>query len=254
MTTELYDNNLRLFDQVLLDQVTKYPNFLHLRGIYKDEWYNFIVPSVTVDQLDFSATERLIKKEAENGYKVSYYIPVELNESYENKLKEFGYDFLAAEQYIRKEMKEKYLLSELDIEQVNEATLESYLEASVTCFHDWPSNKEYSEKFFEIMNNNPYDDKEFNTYVGNKDGKVVSYGSIIIDHNAKLGYLHNSGTLKEYRRQGFHSEIVKRRCNWAFDKGIKEIYAIVEEDSASFKSLSKLGFGIDSSFFIYSKD
>lgn len=252
MITKLYKDNLQLFKNILYKEINNKNTYIHLKGIYNDEWFNFIVPKVSADDLNFYETQNLIKKELQNGYKVSYYINNQINDSYNKKLAELGYNLLATKHYVTKTLTNKFNLQNKNIKKISKTNFESYLAASSSCFPDWPHNKEYSTVFFNLINSNMYPKKEFSTFVGLKNNEVVSYGSAIVDENVSLGYLHNSGTLESYRRQGYHTDIVKQRCNWILDHGINKVYAIVEKDGASLKSFKKLGFEIDCTFNIYS--
>ena len=58
----------------------------------------------------------------------------------------------------------------------------------------------------------------------------------------KLSYLHNLGTLKEYRSKGLATAIIKYFCNMALENGADEMYGLLEDGGKSYYCLKNLGF------------
>ncbi len=249
---EFYLKNLTLFSGVINQTVTDYSTFKHVKSIFPDEWYNFIVPTVPSHDLEFTKVQQILDSEASAGVKTSYYINQEFFTDYNTFLKGKGLSEIGNDVYMVKELTE--VLPVRTNEQIQELTslnLEEYLTLSAQCFPEWSNNRSYCEHFFDLSQQNQLENKILKTFVMFSDGKIVAFSSIIIDTQVGLAYLHNSGTHPDYRKQGYHKEMVNFRCNYALQKGVYNIYAIVEDLSNSFNNFKSMGFEQKDKFYLF---
>ncbi|MFC1756954.1 GNAT family N-acetyltransferase [Patescibacteria group bacterium] len=86
------------------------------------------------------------------------------------------------------------------------------------------------------------------------DGELVSFGSVVISKKLGLAYLHNAGTLEQYRRKGYSSAITKHLCNLALKNGAGEIYGLLDKVDNSYPMLKKLDFEIKENFHMFAEE
>ena len=252
--SDLYKNNLTLFSGVLNKEIIKYESFWHVKSNYSDEWYNFIVPCTSVDNFDLAKAQQIQQDEGATGTKVSYYISGELISEYTKLLTKNDYSSIGDDTYMLKKIENVAEVScQTEIHQLTSEHLEEYLALSDICFPEWTSNREYGKHFFDLSINNPYKNKDIKTFILQVDGKLVGFSSIIIDLDVGLSYLHNTGVHPDYRKLGYHTALVNFRCNYAFNLGVNQIYAIVEENSNSYKNFVKLCYKKTDKFHMFYK-
>ena len=251
----LLGRHVHLMRDVIYTTVEDHGSFTHLEcQQYPDAWYNFIVPTVGADSFPFDEAEEIIAAQKEKGITVSYYLHAPLRDEFIAPLDELGYKHMANDEFLLINLQESHETSNRTIEPLTDEYLDQYLEAARVCFPDWENNPHGSNCFYRLMKDNPYEDKIFQTFIILVDDTLVSFGSVILDHAVDLGYLHNDGTLEEYRRQGFHADLTRARCDYTLKHGINDLVTITEKDSGSYKSFDKLGFNPAVSYGIYVKD
>ena len=130
-----------------------------------------------------------------------------------------------------------------------ENNLQEYLQLANICFPEWPNNAEYCMYFYNLGEESL--GKFFKTTLIEEDGKLVSFGSIIVDPKIDIAYFHYTGTHPEHRRKGLFSDMARNRCNFAWDNGVKEVFVLVEENSGSHHGLMKLGFKPVATYYLY---
>lgn len=229
-------------------------SLLYISSPFKDQWYNFMVPLVESNHFDWKYAETTIEKESLKGRKISYYVHSSLKDSYEKELKKRGYSDGGDEIYIYKKISGQMDGCGGSLVPVNNAMLEKYVEMSCICFPDWDNNEEYSRMCYDF--DSSVKSREFPAFVLQVDGECVASGALLLStsQDLSLGYIHNTGTLPEHRRKGYFSCMIKEMCNYLRQKGINEVYAIVEEDSGSYHGFKKLGFDVKEKFYLYVKE
>ena len=65
---------------------------------------------------------------------------------------------------------------------------------------------------------------------------------LFYSEQGNFAYLHNAGTLNEYRKKGYQTTLIKHRVNIALENGIDNIYSIVEQGEQSWSNCIKNGF------------
>lgn len=250
--SNLYKRNLSLFDKILNSSVYPCETFLHVKSYYKDIWYNFIVPTVGVNTFNFDEAQKIIEHENEDGVSVSYYVNHELYTQFKSALVALGKEEVVAEMYMYLNVNQPLQVENANkIKELSQENLQDYLNKSQLCFPEWENNRDYSLQFFEYSQKQPFTNKTVKNFVLVEQNEVVSFGSIIVDTEARLAYLHNSGTSPNHRKKGYHTELIKHRINIALEHGVNEVYAIVEENSKSQVNMQRLGFEAGDKFYIF---
>lgn len=250
---KLFEKAEKLFDGIVFKKVDHYPTFTHTKSYFKGPWFNWIVPKVSPENLDIKSANHISAHEAQSGSKLSYYIPHELYPEYQRFLDQHGCTELSADSYMYLHMKNKFDLKTDDIQELNKGNLGAQITLANECFADSYNNpREYTE-LFEYNHKPNIKDKYFHNLLLYKNSEPVAFGFLIIDEKDDLAYLHNAGTHPKHRRKGYFDNLVKYRCNLAYEKGVKNCFAIVEKDSPSYDNYLKLGFEERGSFYLFVK-
>ena len=129
---------------------------------------------------------------------------------------------------------------------------EVFIRLAEQCFPDWPNERQHCLESFRVAEMKPNATNEYNLILKNKD-VPVAFGSMLYSKDLKLGYIHNTGTLSEYRRQGYFSKLIDSFMQKAWQEKLETIFALTEKDSASYKGLNKLGFRESALYHLYAK-
>lgn len=223
--------------------------FLESPAIFSE----YIVPLTFLDKFDTQSADDLYNKNLEENKNISYYIRQTLVSDYEDYLEGLklsqdyidSYMVLIIKDYIDFDIKETTLID------VKDENFEEYKEKALELFESWTNEEEYVEYFNSLSKENN-DDKIFKDYLLKWNGEVVSIASIIFDVEMNLAYIHNAGTLPEFRRNGYFNIINSFLINKAFELGITRVYAITEKDGESYSAYKKLGFKEQDCYYSFS--
>jgi hypothetical protein len=244
----IFNRSKSLLRGYLYELIDEYSTFTHFRSIFDYSYYNFIVPKVGVDLLDLVAVKRLVKSESVSGKQLSFYINENMADDYSELLKSLGYNFLFDDTYMYKRIVSKYDTGS-EFESAKTEDFNEYLQTSKICFPEWNSDPYIS---FCFGTNQSAESDIFNrNIVIRRSGKIASFGSVIVSGDLSLGYLHNAGTVPEFRGRGMHSELIKIRSNTALSSGADTTFTIVEEGGNSYRNMVKMGYKKDSRFLIF---
>lgn len=95
------------------------------------------------------------------------------------------------------------------------------------------ANLDYVFNIYLNMENN----KHYYTVINNQ----IVGGGFIYCHN-NWGMLCGASTLPDFRRRGVQTKLIKARVKFAVERGVNTICVITENNSASEKSMLKMGF------------
>jgi N-acetylglutamate synthase-like GNAT family acetyltransferase len=249
---EIFTKSIRLLKDVIYKEVNRLPSFLHIKSVFLDSWYNLIVPIVDAEDFSFTDSEKLIKDEKQKKVDMSYYIPEKYADEYQPLLEKRKLSKLGDDTYVTLSMKKKFEDVDGEFIEVTDKNFDEYVSMAEECFPDYKTDKMYCEHFYRLKSQNKDSDKIILNLLLKVGNKLVSFASIYGSKKQNLAYLHNAGTLKKYRKKGYYTNLLKYRCNLAFDNGIKNIYSIVEEGKGSYIALSKLGFTPITKFYLFS--
>jgi len=232
-------------------EIRENSDFTHYKSIFKQKAYNFIKPSVESNELNWPAVENLIKKEASEGYEISFYIPKHLLENYRETLRVKEYILVTSDVFVAKTISRPYEIDTEDFVEASSANFEEFQRVVQETFPDYDNNTEYTEFCFSQFQK--YRDKFLN-YMQVKGSRFTSFGSILISDSLEIGFMHNIGTMEKFRRQGQFTLLTKFLANTALQNGAKTTYANVEENCASYHGFKKLGYEEVCSSYVFSKE
>ena len=237
----IFDRSNKLLKGIVYTDIVDEESFLYIKSRFKDPWYNFVIPVTSSNKLDWDRAGEVIKKAKDNdNIEMSFYIHDSLVSDYEKTLTQKGYEDFGTDLYMHLKINKPFDDVQGDFINLDKADYEEYLEATVKCFPDWENEKKYSEYFFSLTKNPS--EVIHSTVLLKENNKLVSFGSMAISKELKLSYLHNLGTLKEYRNKGLATTIIKYFCNMALENGVDEMYGLLEYGGASYYCLKGLGF------------
>jgi hypothetical protein len=248
--SSLFDRSNQLLTGITYISFKTYPTFSHLKSIFKDGWYNQIIPSVLSNELDWRSVKEILSTEQKEGYSLSYCIPEDYLKDYQEAFAINGHKPFGSECYIHKSVSQIEDNFMGQFEEVNQGNLETFIEIAKSCFPDWTNNEEYSRLFYNLSQEDQSKVIYRNLlYKVGDQYVVICY--LIISEELNLGYIHNTGVLEVHRRRGYFTDMVNYSCKLSLESGASDCYAIVENDGASFMGLSKLGFTPKHNFYLF---
>lgn len=248
----IFTKSNQLLKNCVYIEVKHEPAFIKIKSIFKDAWYNFIIPTVSADKLPWNEVETIISQEKDQGVEMSFYVHDSFAQAYQDKLKSKGYQEFGSDVYMFLSFDKKFDGIQGEFNPVNQANLNEYLKIAKDCFPDWENEADYSKHFYDLSLKSS--NKIYKSILLKVNHNYVAFGSIIISPQLNLAYLHNTGTSEPYRHQGYYTQTVKYRCNLALDEGVNQVYALVEQDSGSYQGLKKLGFETKEKFHLFAKE
>lgn len=131
------------------------------------------------------------------------------------------------------------------VQLITPQTFKDYYYILSRVFADWSGN----EKYLQICKDSITDkikpavsDLKSELYVIYEHGQPASAASLFFSKKLKTGYLHNDGTLKEFRNRGYQTALINHRVARLLAEGIETIYAIVEYGGTSWRNYVRCGF------------
>lgn len=223
--------------------------FLESPAIFSE----YIVPLTFLDKFDTQTADDLYSRDLEDNKNISYYIRQTLVSDYEDYLRSLklsqdyidSYMVLHIKDYLDFDNKETILV------EVKDENFEEYKASALELFQSWSNEEEYVEYFNSLSKENN-DSKIFKDYILKLNGEIVSIASIIFDVEMNLAYIHNAGTLPQFRRNGYFNVMNSFLVNKAFELGITRAYAITEKDGESYYAYKKMGFKEEDSYYSFS--
>lgn len=111
-------------------------------------------------------------------------------------------------------------------------------------FSDFPGNKTYMkilEKTISDKLKSDFPGLKSDLYIIYKNGKPASGAAMFYSKEGNFAYLHDAGTLKEFRGKGYQTDLIRHRVNKAISLGIDRIYTSVTQGSTSWSNSIKCG-------------
>lgn len=248
--TDIFALNQQLFSDISFHQVTKHSSFTHHQSIFKDEWYNFIIPHKKSELLEWQKVSDLIQAEHKRQYSLSLYIKEDIRNNYES--------FFAKHNHNQEIGSEVYKFNHIttpspaqgELVTIDQHKLAEYLKFGQLCFPEWENSQEYGNYCYRLQLEPP-EGYVVKNYLFNVDDHVVGFAGLIISLKLGLSYMHNVGIHPDFRRRGLFLALTKQLQNISLSYGVKTIYALVEKDGASYHGYTKLGYKDFATYYLY---
>lgn len=208
------------------------------------EWYNLAFPIVN-DPQNFDLTE--VEKElTTGGNKISIVLlEKHLAVGFAEKLVRNGYKFTGRDTWVGYD-KISYLNNQVKAKIVDVYPQKFYDYDAVLgkVFSDFPGNQKYNEICRQTINGEligKFPGLKSELYLIYENDKPVSGAGMFYSKEGNFAYLHDAGTLTEFRGKGYQSDLIRHRINKAVSVGIDRIYSSVEHGEQSWVNCIKCG-------------
>lgn len=240
---EVWDLHPKLLNGILYNKTEDLGYGNLITSPVPGEYFNYLVPKTTdfmdLDLEDLNGRFKsinqmlciyLLEEHQKLGF-VEYLIRKGLK--FEGRDSWMGYD---AETYSNSVVKST-------VTDVGISEFDDYRMVSEKVFSDFPGNGTYIEicrKSIGGLGGEAFDLKsEF--FLIYDSGKPAANGGMFYSKKENFAYLHDAGTLEEFRGKGYQSDLIKFRVNKALSVGIDRIYSSVDHGSKSWSNSIKCG-------------
>lgn len=247
----LFEDSVLLLKGSAFVNVSRSDSFIYLEG--NSFFSSYIVPTTAFEEFNTEFAEKIMSQVPEDKI-ISLYIPEEFKESFSGYLTENEYSLDFVDCFLLKDLKEDYTIPQDDnvIVEVASDNFDEFLAAALKTFPEWSNEEDYT-RYFDSLAQSSSENKIFKDFMLKVNDTVASFGSIILDKDTNLAYVHNAGTLDQFRRQGYFTTLNMSFCNQALFNKINRIYVIVEQGEESHQAYQKMGFTEQGNYFIYTK-
>lgn len=208
------------------------------------EYYNFADPIVqTPEEFDLEEITKVLESHNEKP-------AVVINKTHqENGFMEFlvrnDFKFAGTDSWMGYD-KETYKDNTVHakITNVTSEQFADYNSVLGVVFADFPGNEKYNEICQKTVTREikgEFPGLQSELYLIYDNGKPAAGAGMFYSKDENFAYLHDAGTLDEYRGKGYQSDLLKHRINIAIENGIDRIYSSVEQGSTSWSNCIKCG-------------
>jgi len=240
MTTSAFAQNNQILTGIIYDRITEHETFTHVHSVFPDEWYNFIVPKVGPQELNWEDVKKVVQAENLAGYSLSYYVPDELKQAYKLYFLEQGQSNESESDFAVFATNQISHQVPGSLELVTSESVDEFVRMDILCFPGWDNSENYCRHFFELQEQE--EAANIRNYFYRVNNQIVGFGAIVLSRSLNLAYIHNTGILPEHRRQGHFTNLIRHLMNVAVQAEIAESFALVDDGGASQLGLQKLGF------------
>ncbi len=236
---QVFESSHQLFLGTNVAHLLLTPTFVFVKSYFPSKFYNYFFLTKPPNYIDWSllsATAQSMPGEESLYVTDDYYSK---NQAFLEKL---GVEKLGSGAYLYKTLSSKeHAKAPVGHELTTDITKSDYSSMLEECFTDFADSSLYN-KTWEGYRESGQAGRVFETFIARNEGEVVGAGSVVVDKNLKLGYLHNGAVRVKHRRQGLHASLTNARINFANDLGAQQVFSVVEDGGSSYGSLTKLGF------------
>lgn len=208
------------------------------------EWYNFAFPTVDDPQkFDLEETEKELSK---TGNKTSIVLlEKHISRGFIEPLIRSGLKFNGRDSWMGYD-KQTYANNQVRAKIVNVALdmFPDYDSVLGKVFVNFPGNPQYENICRKTISgelNGKFPGLKSELYLIYDDGKPVAGAGLFYSKEGNFAYLHDAGTLPDFRGRGYQSDLIRHRINRVVSLGIDRIYSSVEHGDQSWTNSIKCG-------------
>jgi len=247
----IFEDSINLLKGAAFSNIQMEDSFIFLESpaIFSE----YIVPLTFLDKFDTQASDEIFNQELEQDKNISYYIRQTLVDDYSDYLKGLKLSMDYIDSYMVLDLETDIIFDDKNTKliEVTESNFDDYKDIALEIFSNWGNEEDYVDYFNNLSKTNT-PARMFKDYILEYNGSIVSIASIIIDTELNIAYIHNAGTVTEFRRNGYFNIINSYIINTAFDLGVSRFYSITEKDGESYNAYKKLGFKEQDSYYSFS--
>ncbi len=135
--------------------------------------------------------------------------------------------------------------SGLELREIGLDDFGEYTAVMARIFPSFSGRSQYSQMEHDFMLGtvrSPVADLKLRIYAGFDGGKIVAAGAMFWSQAEKFCYLHDGGTLEEFRGRGYQQALIQKRVDDCLKMDTERIYVSTEQGTASWRNCIKSGF------------
>lgn len=247
------DNFQQLFDfhwlwqrGVFYTDVQEGKDLTYYFGPLKNEIFDVVLPKLNRPQeLDLQAIQQVFTKMGEIP---SFYLAEDLKKKgFVEYLIRAGYSLTGTDTWMVLEPSlYKKQEPKSEVITITADNFKDFYTVLSPVFKDFSGNETYLEICKQCISKNIGNefakDLKLELYLIYDNGKPASGAGIFYSVEKNFAYLHDAGTLEEFRGRGYQTDLIEFRTNRAIDLGIDRVYTLVEHGGQSWKNMIKNGF------------
>jgi GNAT superfamily N-acetyltransferase len=241
----LWDAHFDWSTGILYSKIVKTPTATIYLSDISGEYYNLAVPTVeNPEQLNFDEIDRVLQ---ESHNKTSFTLfSKHQDKGFSEYLIRKGFKSHGGDCWVV--LDQEAYTNRIVSASVAEATPESfkdYYSVLSPVFKNFPGNEMYLDLCLKSIKgelSGKYKDLVSKLYIIYDNGKPASGAGLFYSKESDIAYLHDGGTLPEYRGKGYQTALLRHRSNIALEQGISRIYSSVEPSGQSWSNCIKVGF------------
>ncbi len=240
---EIWELHPRILNGVLYRDITNLGYADLVSSPVPGEYFNYAIPIGTdPSQLNISDLKQRFAAIKE---KVCIYLLEEhLQSGFVEYLIRQGFKFEGRDSWMGYD-KNTYRDSNISstVVEVTSDMFVDYKFVSESVFSDFPGNETYIEICRRSLEgvNSIYPDLKSELYLIYDEDKPAANGGMFYSKEQNFAYLHDAGTLEQYRGRGYQSSLIKYRVNKAVGLGIDRIFSSVDHGGKSWSNTIKCG-------------
>jgi len=209
------------------------------------EFYNFAYPTTDDPiKLDLQEIENALHEQKEKS--VIVLLAEHQRVGFTEHLIRNGYSFLARDTWVGYNIETyRETSTRSEVVKVIPEKFSDYDTVLGKVFADWPGNATYNEicrKTIAGELKGSFKTLKSELYLIYDKGKPAAGAGLFYSEEGNFAYLHDAGTLEEYRGKGYQTDLIRHRVNVALKNGVDRIYSSVEHGEQSWSNMTKIGF------------
>ena len=243
--TELWELQTIWGEEIFYKEVVDSETFVGLSSTVPIEYFNLVYPKVSnPKKLNIKEVESFFERIKEKPS--IYLLDQHIKNGFVEYLVRLGFKFESRDTWMGFD-KNTYLNNPIK-SQITEVTPDNFYDFKTVLgevFKDFTGNPRYleiCEKTLSGEMKNKVADLKSQFFLIYEGGRPVSGAAMFSSVKNNFAYLHNGGTLKEFRGKGYQSDLIRHRTNIALSMNINRIYAIVDHGGQSWSNFIKSGY------------
>lgn len=229
---------------LLADHIEKFETHIYIQSKIKSPYYSITIPlTEKVELFDIKSIE---KNYSESGNKSSIYLlETQQLSGFTEFLIKSGYTFDGRDTWMLFDKTNKNAAIPVKPVEITKETFTDFYNVLDVVFSDFDGNDSYQSVIKNSLGsvlNTLHPDLVSRVFVIYENSTPVSGGALLYSKSGNFAYLHDTGTLEEYRGKGYQTSLIRHRVEIATKEGIENIFSLVEHGGQSWRNMIKNGF------------
>lgn len=241
---ELWQLQQRWAYKIFYNKIINEKTFGGFTSSIPGEYFNLVFPKIErPEELDLAEIDKLFSEIKEKP--AVFLFEQQVKDGFVEYLIRQGFKFECRDCWMGYDPK-TYIKKEVG-SQIVEITADTFSDFKAVVgkvFKEFPGNNRYLEICRRTLNDEPlnkFEDLKSRFFVIYENGKPVSGAGMFSSIKNNFAYLHDAGTLKEFRGKGYQSDLIIFRVDKAIEEGIDRIYSSVDHGTQSWSNFINCG-------------